>query len=131
MREGQIAGQTLSDGDRGRSTVRPSGRPPARTQRRPWHRPVRSVPMADPFVPVIVEPPALNVDAATAAEFEEFLGHIASHACQGAEIDYVLPYPKHVFLRWVAEAKGYLLHGSNNVDIEVFEPRDQTDAAQR
>lgn len=33
------------------------------------------------------------------------------------------PVPKWVFLTWLCEAKGLLLHGSGNPNIEQFEPR--------
>ena len=38
-----------------------------------------------------------------------------------------LPVPKWVFLNWLADEKGLLLHGSGNLDITLFEPRTPID----
>ncbi len=46
---------------------------------------------------------------------------------QGDWADEPLPVPKWVFLCWLAEQKGYLLHGSDNADILEFEPRTPKD----
>ncbi|QGH35724.1 hypothetical protein GI584_17455 [Gracilibacillus salitolerans] len=44
----------------------------------------------------------------------------------GLWIDYDLDYPKHLFLQYLIKVKDVLVHGSNNPDIEIFEPRNQT-----
>jgi hypothetical protein len=80
--------------------------------------------------PGVIAVPVLQLDEPTVAAFEEQLAGML----RGGSPDLLawpLPYPKHVFLRWLAEVKGYLLHGSNRGDIEQFEPREQTDAAQK
>lgn len=46
---------------------------------------------------------------------------------QGDWIDAPLPVPKWMFLCWLAEQKGYLLHGSDASDIFEFEPRTPKD----
>jgi len=45
----------------------------------------------------------------------------------GGWLEAPLPVPKWVFLCWLADAKGLLLHGSGNRDIAVFEPRQPND----
>ena len=82
-----------------------------------------------PFEPRILTAPPLRLDATTVAAFER--AHDALTADPDAPLDRRLGGPTHLFLRWLAEGKGYLLHGSNKPDIDVFTPRDQTDAAQR
>jgi hypothetical protein len=81
------------------------------------------------FQPRFVTAPPLAVDPATASEFASMLA--AAAARNGGTVDYTAAAPKHRFLRWLAEEQGCLLHGSNNISIEVFEPRPQTDAVQR
>ena len=46
---------------------------------------------------------------------------------QGGEIAYGLPDPKWHFLHW-SVGVGYLLHGTNALDVEQFSTRDQGDA---
>ena len=43
-----------------------------------------------------------------------------------AIIDYTLPHPKYFFLKHLLD-RGYLLHGTKSSDIDVLEPRQQTD----
>ena len=38
--------------------------------------------------------------------------------------------PTWQFLCWLADQKGYLLHGSGSADIQVFEPRQSNDVAE-
>src|SRR5690606_23650730 len=45
---------------------------------------------------------------------------------QGGLILYNLPYPKQRFIQYVSETKNVVLHGSNQTQIEEFEPRKQT-----
>lgn len=45
---------------------------------------------------------------------------------QGGLIAYDAPYPKHRFIQYVSETKNVVLHGSNQKQIEEFEPRQQT-----
>ena len=46
-------------------------------------------------------------------------------------VRYACPYPKHEFLRYLVEHHHVLLHGSNRSDIEVLEPRAESDNAGR
>lgn len=45
----------------------------------------------------------------------------------GAVIYDVAPYPRSAFLQYLVAHKQFLLHGSNHPDIDIFEPRPQTD----
>jgi len=45
----------------------------------------------------------------------------------GTWLNYTSPYPKHEFLCYLAEHQAVLMHGSNNPEITLFEPRLQTD----
>lgn len=44
----------------------------------------------------------------------------------GGLINYELPFEKHRFLLYLSAKGNYLFHGSNQLNIERFEPRDQT-----
>lgn len=77
----------------------------------------------------VVTAPPLEVDPRTAAAFDRVLREAVARG-PAATIEEV-PAPRHLFLRWLAEERGLLLHGSNDGGIEVFEPRPQTDAEQR
>jgi hypothetical protein len=46
---------------------------------------------------------------------------------QGDLIDFQLPYPKWEFLSYLCETKELVLHGSQNPEIEVVEPRQAND----
>lgn len=45
----------------------------------------------------------------------------------GSEVKYVCLSPKWEFLRYLVHDKDMVLHGSNRPDIEVLEPKEQTD----
>lgn len=45
----------------------------------------------------------------------------------GAFIDYSLPFPKWQFLTYLCETKNLVLHGSQNLEIELVEPRQAHD----
>jgi hypothetical protein len=44
----------------------------------------------------------------------------------GRILQYNLPIPKYKFLQYISHNKPIVLHGSNNININSFEPRDQT-----
>jgi hypothetical protein len=46
---------------------------------------------------------------------------------KGNSIDYSLPYPKWQFLSYLCETKELVLHGSQNPDIKIVEPRQAKD----
>jgi hypothetical protein len=45
----------------------------------------------------------------------------------GGFIDYSLPFPKWQFLSYLCETKNLVLHGSQNLEIELVEPRQAND----
>jgi len=57
------------------------------------------------------------------AAFEELLVSTSS----GGIIEYSLPFPKWQFLSYICETKDLVLHGSQNLEIEVVEPRQAND----
>lgn len=46
-------------------------------------------------------------------------------------VQYAGPYPKHEFLHYLVEHHPVLVHGSNRPDIEILEPRAESDNAGR
>jgi hypothetical protein len=48
-------------------------------------------------------------------------------APSGAQTSYACPYPKWEYLRYLVRCKDVVLHGSSRHDIEVLEPKQQTD----
>jgi hypothetical protein len=50
---------------------------------------------------------------------------LVERTSDGAWVDYDLPRPKHLFLRYLGEGRRFLLHGSNDTEIAEFEPRGQ------
>ena len=87
--------------------------------------------MLDPvnFEPHEILVPPLTLPDGAASEFEALWQRHSGGT--GGWIDYSLRFPKSLFLRWLVENEGYLLHGTGNDSIETFEPRTQTDVAQR
>lgn len=75
-------------------------------------------------------PPDLTVPPEAARAFD----HLFDAACaQGpaAQITYDLPYPKYLFLEYLAATRGLMLHGSNTRALEVLRPiRYTTDASE-
>lgn len=57
------------------------------------------------------------------ATFENLLASTAG----GDVIDYSIPFPKWQFLSYICEARDLVLHGSQNREIEVVEPRQAND----
>jgi hypothetical protein len=54
--------------------------------------------------------------------FDALIETVRGHDCKRATT-YQCPYPKYEFLNYLVEELGYLLHGSREVDITMFEPR--------
>ncbi len=58
----------------------------------------------------------------------------ATLACPGSvvpQVQYACPYPKHEFLHYLVEHHLILVHGSTRPNIEVLEPRAESDNAGR
>lgn len=65
--------------------------------------------------------PPLGLDDAAWQEFDTLLEATPA----GGWVDYRSARPKHEFLRYLAEDRGLLLHGSNDSEIPEFTPRPQ------
>jgi len=65
--------------------------------------------------------PPLDLDDADRQEFDALLEVTPA----GGWVDYRSSRPKHEFLRYLAEERGLLLHGSNDPEIPEFTPRPQ------
>lgn len=70
--------------------------------------------------------PAPGPDAATRAEFDRLLDEAVA-AGPDQCIDYRLAAPKWQFLCHAADQGGFVLHGTGNPDIAIFEPRQSDD----
>ncbi len=66
--------------------------------------------------------PQMEPDEAKAEAFEGLWAAAVEHG-DGGLIEYDLHEPKHEFLSYLVERKPVVLHGSNEPDIRVFEPR--------
>lgn len=71
----------------------------------------------------MIEAPQTEIDPVHQAAFEALW---ASASDATAPIVYDLPYPKHLFLRYLVQSKPLILHGSGNPDVHRLEPRPQT-----
>ncbi|MUK88901.1 hypothetical protein GMD78_10900 [Ornithinibacillus sp. L9] len=69
--------------------------------------------------------PELDVSGDSITEFESLYEQYVSSG-NGELIPYDLPDPKYIFLNYLIENKNIVVHGSNNPNINIFEPRDQT-----
>ncbi|MBN1483700.1 MAG: hypothetical protein JXA37_03175 [Chloroflexia bacterium] len=70
--------------------------------------------------------PPLSLDAEKKEAFTETF-RLALQCPGGQILPYDIPYPKWQFLRYLVEQEDVVLHGSIRGDIEVLEPRKQTD----
>lgn len=70
--------------------------------------------------------PSVVVDEAQRDAFDRLLERVAA-AGGNALIDYDLPWPKWQFLCHVADRRDFVMHGSGNPDIHLFEPRQSGD----
>lgn len=70
--------------------------------------------------------PAPAPDAATVAEFDRLLEESVASGSAGF-IDYRLPAPKWQFLCHAADRAGFVLHGTGDPGITMFEPRQPDD----
>lgn len=60
--------------------------------------------------------------------FEKLINSFDSKNSKGSEfIEYNLPYPKELFLKYLAEEKDFLLHGSGE-ELNTLEPQQANDA---
>ncbi len=75
---------------------------------------------------MLTRTPAAAVPEAIAAF--DALYDTAIAAGPSAVIDYTLPWPRWQFIAHVADTRGVVVHGSQNPDIAIFEPRKSNDA---
>ena len=71
-----------------------------------------------------VRTPPMACDVERDSAFDELLEGVLQNNLE--TIPYTLPYPKHEFLIHLSKKDKYLMHGSPQGDIRVFEPRAQT-----
>lgn len=74
---------------------------------------------------LLPRPPATE-DTAAAAAFDALFDRAVAGG--GGAIDYDLPWPRWQFICHVADTRPIILHGSQNGEIEHFEPRQASDA---
>jgi len=68
-----------------------------------------------------LRPPALDISEQAARAFAELFNE-AQVQGPAVEINYRLPYPKYLFLEYLADRHGLMLHGSNNRDLDLLKP---------
>lgn len=66
--------------------------------------------------------PKMNFSSEEIAVYEALIPKIHNGQITSEDI----PFPKYRFLQYVASKEDFVFHGSNNVEIDVFEPRKQT-----
>jgi hypothetical protein len=67
--------------------------------------------------------PQLDLTSEKRAAFDALM----DSASPGGWIEYRLPYPKWMFLSYLCSTRGFVLHGSQNLEIVVVEPRKAMD----
>ena len=78
----------------------------------------------------LIDGPSLIYDDAAAGEFNALIDRAEAEG-NSPLIEYRLRRPKYEFLCYLADRRGFQIHGSNNARIRSFEPRSQTDAGGR
>jgi hypothetical protein len=69
--------------------------------------------------------PELDLPTQAIEEFERIYRTYIEKE-NGDLIEYTSSYPKYLFLNYMIENKDVLVHGSNNKNIEIFEPKKQS-----
>ena len=84
------------------------------------------------FVPRYLHFPTLQLDERKQQVFGRLFSDALTHLGGGIpRVQYACPYSKHEFLHYLVEHRHVLVHGSNRSDIEVLEPRAESDNAGR
>jgi len=73
--------------------------------------------------PYLLPSPPFDPTPDMAAAFD----HLFQSTPAGGCIDYTLPYPKWQFLSYLCETRDLVLHGSQNPEIDLVEPRQAMD----
>ena len=68
-----------------------------------------------------LRPPALDISEQAASAFAELFSAAQARG-PASVIEYKLPYPKYLFLEYLADRHGLMLHGSNNRDLDLLKP---------
>jgi hypothetical protein len=76
-----------------------------------------------PALDYLLPQPSFDLSPEKVTEFENLFASNPS----GSFVDYRLPYPKWQFLSYLCQSRSLVLHGSQNLDIEVVEPRKAID----
>jgi hypothetical protein len=84
-----------------------------------------------PFTPKLISVPTPLIDADREAAFSRLYSDTLSHIGGIPKVSYACPYPKHEFLHYLVVRHRLLIHGSNRSDIELLEPRAESDNAGR
>ncbi|WAA09223.1 hypothetical protein [Fervidibacillus albus] len=66
----------------------------------------------------------LDLPEEAVKEFDEMFEQVKKG--DGQFLSYRSKFPKHLFLTYIVERRNVLLHGTNNREIKVFQPRKQT-----
>ncbi|WP_025028922.1 hypothetical protein [Caldalkalibacillus mannanilyticus] len=68
--------------------------------------------------------PSINIDEEQEKQFKKLVDTMMNN--RGELIDYPSNFPKYHFIKYMSQTGKFVFHGSNNHDIEIFEPREQT-----
>lgn len=85
---------------------------------------MRSEPLPPSDIPTgqgLLAPP-LELDKAKEAAFAALMAQMLDSR-DGRVLDYQLPYPKHEFIRYLAQQEQFIFHGSGKHDIDEFRTR--------
>lgn len=76
--------------------------------------------------------PTPQLDECKRQAFDRLFSETIAHSSDAVpEVQYACPYPKHEFLHYLVEHHQALVHGSIRPNIEVLEPRVESDNAGR
>ncbi len=70
--------------------------------------------------------PKINIDARTSSDFDRLLENLKT-AGKVTNIDYTFAIPKWQFLCYISDKHGVVLHGTGDLNIQVFKPRKSID----
>jgi len=70
--------------------------------------------------------PEIYIDPQTRSDFDQLLARVKAGGTI-TRIEYTFPAPKWLFLCYLADQHGVVLHGTGNPHIQVFEPRPSND----
>lgn len=70
--------------------------------------------------------PNIEIDSRTRSDFDRVFARVKA-AGINTRIDYTFPAPKWLFLCYLADQQGVVLHGTGDPLIQVFEPRQSND----